>query len=102
MKTDYYWVYILNCSNGTYYTRYTTDLTRRYQAHVAGKCKYTRSFKPTGIAQHWLVQSKSTAVKVEAFIKKQPKKYKQQLVLFPECLIGVFNEVEVKTKEKQV
>jgi putative endonuclease len=89
-----YWVYMLSCDNDSYYTGYTTDLVRRYQEHVAGKCKYTRSFKPICIAQSWLVcGDKSTAMRVEAFIKKQTKKYKQQLILSPEVLTTVFSEV---------
>jgi len=89
-----YWVYILSCSNGNYYTGYTTDLARRYQEHLAGtaKCKYTRSFKPTGLAQAWVVkESKVTALKMEAFIKKLPRSEKEQLILKPTLLSQQFS-----------
>jgi putative endonuclease len=85
----YYWVYILHCENGSFYTGYTTDLTRRYQEHLLGiaGCKYTRSFKPLSIAQQWQIEGdKSTAMRVERFIKKLPKKKKEELVLYPERL----------------
>lgn len=92
MTIEYYWVYILNCVNGSYYTGYTTDLVRRYQEHVKGttKCKYTRSFKPLNIAQSWQIQGKSTAMKVERFIKHMTRKEKEQLILFPDRLMKFF------------
>lgn len=93
---EIFWVYILRCSNGHYYTGYTTDLDRRYQEHVAGtiKCKYTRSFKPVGIAQSWQIHGdKSAAMKIEGYIKRLLKKEKEQLILNPSLLSQRFNDV---------
>lgn len=88
LSTPTFWVYILQCSNGSYYTGYTLDLTRRYQEHITGtaKCKYTRSFKPVGIAQSWQTASKTLAMQAESFIKKLSKNQKKQLILNPEQL----------------
>jgi len=83
----YFYIYILECSNGAYYTGYTTDLTRRYHEHLQGtaKCKFTRSFKPQRIAQSWKINGDvSKALKIEKAIKKLNKKEKEQLILFPE------------------
>ena len=45
MKTGY--VYILECSDGSYYTGSTTDLERRLEQHQVGEgAKYTRSRRP--------------------------------------------------------
>jgi putative endonuclease len=88
-----YWVYILLCENGAYYTGYTTDLARRYEEHLAGtdKCKYTRSFKPVKIAQSWHVaSSKNIALKMEKFIKSLSKQKKEELILQPEKLSALF------------
>lgn len=88
-----YWVYILNCNNGSYYTGYTTNLTRRFQEHLAGtdKCKYTRSFKPLGIAQSWQISgTQSMAMKIETFIKRLSKQKKIELILNPDCLFTWF------------
>jgi putative endonuclease len=83
-----YWVYILLCDNGSYYTGYTTDLKRRFQEHLLGteKCKYTRSFKPIKIAQSWQVNDASTAKRLENYIKKLNKIEKERLVLSPGLL----------------
>jgi putative endonuclease len=77
-----YWVYILLCENGAYYTGYTNDLETRYQQHLSGKgAKYTRSFKPIKIAQSWEVSDKSTAMKMEAHLKKLTRKEKEKMIL---------------------
>lgn len=92
MGRKYYWVYVLNCSNGSYYTGYTTDVARRFDEHLQGtdKCKYTRSFKPLGIAQYWRVGNKGLAMRIEHYIKVMTKKEKQQLLLEPKQLEAVF------------
>ena len=93
MSETIYWVYILHCVNNSYYTGYTTDLTRRYEEHLAGtaKCKYTRSFKPLKIAQSWQVNAdKAMAMKLERYIKKIPKSEKLKLIQSPEKLYQLF------------
>ena len=32
-----YWVYILECKNGAFYTGYTNDVEKRYRDHCAGE-----------------------------------------------------------------
>jgi putative endonuclease len=84
-----YWVYILQCENNAYYSGYTTDIKRRFQEHLLGsaKCKYTRSFKPLGIAQCWQVSgTKSLAMTVERYIKKMTKKEKTAVIKDPDLL----------------
>lgn len=84
-----FYIYILECDNGNYYTGYTKDLTKRYEQHLAGKAnsKYTRSFKPLRIAQAWQVHdSIGTALKIERFIKRQKRPTKELLIHSPEIL----------------
>jgi putative endonuclease len=79
-----YFVYLLECSNGNYYTGYTTDLERRYQEHVKGsaKCKYTRSFPPRRMAAHWRLDTDLSGIlKIEAAIKRLSKIEKKRLIL---------------------
>ena len=89
MNTKDYWVYILLCSNQSYYTGYTDNLEKRYHSHLQGTggCKYTRSFKPLSIAQSWLVkEDKVLAMQLERKIKKLSKKEKISLIANPEKL----------------
>lgn len=84
-----YWVYILLCENNTYYTGYTSNLEKRYHAHVTGtaKCKYTRSFKPIMIAQSWEVsRGKAEAMRLERFIKKLSREEKEKIIEHPQSL----------------
>ncbi len=86
---EHCWVYILECSNGSYYTGYTTDLQARYQAHLnnTASCKYTRSFKPVKLAQSWcLLGDKRLAMRVEALIKTKSRGLKTELVKDPSRL----------------
>jgi len=84
-----YWIYILACTNGTYYTGMTKNLPLRFEQHVNGKAnsKYTRSFRPTKIVQSWQIQdSIGIALKVEQLIKKQPRKIKTKVIENPDEL----------------
>ncbi len=82
-----YWVYILYCDNHCYYTGYTTDLTKRYEAHLNGSAsKYTRSFKPIKIAQYWKIKNKSTAMRCEYAIKKLSRQNKEKMIVQPDLL----------------
>src|SRR3990167_1316322 len=88
LMAETYWVYILECSDGSYYTGYTTDLTKRYQAHLNGTAsKYTRSFKPIKIAQSWeIIGDKSLAMTIERDIKKLSRIQKERLIANPNLL----------------
>lgn len=89
MEQQEFWVYILLCSNHTYYTGYTNNLEKRYLSHVngTGRCKYTRSFKPIKIAQSWKIPGdKATAMKVERTIKKLSRLEKERLIANPSNL----------------
>ena len=84
-----YWLYMLECENGSFYTGYTKNLAIRYHQHKSGKqsARYTRCFKPVKIAQCWrLFDSIETALQVERFIKKQDRKTKLLWVKNPEDL----------------
>jgi putative endonuclease len=85
MSEKIYWVYMLLCSNQTYYTGYTDNLEKRFQEHISGKgSKYTRSFKPLSIAQSWEIRGdKSKALRLERHIKTLSRAQKEALVLNP-------------------
>ncbi|MFH1761968.1 MAG: GIY-YIG nuclease family protein [bacterium] len=99
-----YWVYILQCGNGSYYTGFTTDMHRRYSEHVAGssKSKYTRSFGAKRLLQCWRVfDNRSHAMKLEAFIKGMRRKEKTIIINKPASLKHLFLDgkgIDVKMK----
>jgi putative endonuclease len=76
-----WYVYILECNDGTYYTGITNDLDKRIQAHNDGKgAKYTRSRVPVQLV--WFVESenRSEATSKEFQIKKLTRKKKEILI----------------------
>lgn len=89
-----FYVYILECENGNYYTGYTDDIIRRFNAHKTGAktgAKFTKSFKPSRIAAAWKISGgKGPAMKVEHFIKKQRRAIKQNFIDNPQTLKDEF------------
>ena len=91
-----YTVYILECSNGSFYTGYTTDLERRYREHCQGslKCKYTRAFPPRRIAASWQFESDlSLVLKIENMIKALSRAKKEELIKHPEMMTGYYDDL---------
>ena len=79
MKTWY--VYIVECSDGSLYTGVTPDITKRIEAHNNGTgAKYTRSRRPVKLA--WAVDAgfKSAALMLEHHIKSYSRKEKLDLI----------------------
>lgn len=72
-----WFVYILECSDGTLYTGITNDLDKRIAAHNSGKgAKYTKGRGPVKLKHCFMHSSKSSAAKREAEIKKWAKEEK--------------------------
>ena len=67
---DKHYVYILKCSDNTFYTGYTNDLDKRVKAHNEGKgAKYTRSRSPAVLVYHEVFDTKKEAMSREWHIK---------------------------------
>lgn len=74
-------VYILRCSNGSFYTGSTKDLARRLQQHQSGQAsKYTRSRLPVTLCWVREVDSWSEALIHEHRIKALTRAQKQALI----------------------
>ena len=74
LKKNNWYVYLLECSDGTYYTGITNDLEKRIENHNKGiASKYTRSRLPVKLLHSKLVSSKSAALKEEYRIKRLQK-----------------------------
>lgn len=74
-------VYILRCSDGSYYTGTTKNIELRYKNHQMGiGCKYTSSRTPVELVHTELYTDKLTAMKREKSIKKLTVYEKEQLI----------------------
>lgn len=101
-KKRFFWLYVLECENGNYYTGYTNNLLNRYSRHIDGSAgaKYTRSFRPVRLAQCWkLYDTKGMALKIESFIKRKPRIIKQELIKNPRRLkILIYEKLNLELK----
>jgi putative endonuclease len=76
-----FYVYIMPCEDGSFYTGYTKDLHQRARQHADGKgAKYTRSHKPLDIAYVETFKSRGEAMKRERQIKKLSHDQKADLI----------------------
>ena len=75
------YVYIVECCDGSLYTRWTTDVDKRVEAHNSGKgAKYTRSRRPVKLVYTEELPTKEDALSREAAIKKLTPVKKRQLI----------------------
>lgn len=76
-----HWVYVVECSDGTFYTGYTTDVDRRVAEHDAGDgAKYTRGRTPVTLRRTERFDSKSAAMSREYEIKQLRRIEKERLL----------------------
>jgi len=73
--------YILECSDGTFYTGWTTDVERRVKMHNAGRgAKYTKMRGPVKLVYTERLPNRSAAQKRERAIKRLPRVKKIALI----------------------
>jgi putative endonuclease len=77
-----WYVYLVECSDGSYYTGITTDLTRRLNEHnysTKRGAKYTRSRRPVTLLGWYCCHSQSDALREEYKIKKMKRQDKLKM-----------------------
>lgn len=80
MESKYY-VYMLLCSDKTFYTGTSNDVKKRVKTHNAGKgAKYTKVRRPVKLMYTEELADKSAALKREICIKKLTRLQKEQLL----------------------
>jgi putative endonuclease len=76
-----WFLYILECNDGTFYTGVTKDLERRLSQHNAKTAsKYTRSRLPVKILYHEIHENRASALARECQVKSLSKKAKIKLI----------------------
>lgn len=74
-------VYILECSDQTFYTGWTNNIESRLKIHNEGKgAKYTKGRLPVKLVYLEVFETKSEALKREIKIKKLSRKEKEKLI----------------------
>lgn len=76
-----HFVYVLECSDGTFYTGYTIDVERRLAEHKAGEgARYTRGRTPVELCHVESFDSRSAAMSREYEIKQLSRDRKAELL----------------------
>ena len=76
-----YYVYLIECRDGTIYTGITTDVERRFKEHTLGRGgAYTRSKKVKKVLYTEQYIDRSSALKREAEIKSWQREKKLTLI----------------------
>ena len=76
-----YYVYVLVCENGAFYTGYTRNVAARFMLHKKGKgARYVRTHQPKKIVYVEKFETRSDAIRRERQIKRLTHAEKQKLV----------------------
>jgi putative endonuclease len=77
-----YYVYILLCEDGSFYTGSTKNVEARTNLHINGRgAKYTRMHPPKKIVYTEKFDSRSEAMRRERAVKKLSHQLKQDLII---------------------
>ena len=76
-----FYVYILLCSDGSFYTGHTKDIAERTRMHANDKgARYTKTHKPKRVVHIELFATRAEAMKREREIKKLSHQQKLNLI----------------------
>lgn len=69
-----WYLYLLECEDGSLYTGISTDVDRRLAEHLSGKgARYTRAHPPRRLLASVPIGSRSEALKAELGLKALPR-----------------------------
>ena len=69
-----WYLYLIECRNGSFYAGISNDVERRYAQHLAGRgAKYTRAHPPLRLLGTRAFPDRSSASKAEHAIRQLPR-----------------------------
>jgi putative endonuclease len=77
-----WFIYMLKCSDGTFYIGISTDINRRLEEHNNSKkgASYTRGRRPVELIYQEGPMTRSSALKREIEMKKMKREDKEKLI----------------------
>ncbi|MDY0018972.1 MAG: NUDIX domain-containing protein [Anaerolineae bacterium] len=76
-----WYLYVLECGDGSFYTGATGDLSRRLAEHQSGRgARYTKTHPPVALLAAWTYPDRGTALRAEAAFKALPRSVKKAWV----------------------
>lgn len=96
-----WFLYLIECRDGSLYTGITTDVARRYAQHVSGKgARYTRAHPPLQLLGAVECPDRSTASRAE-YALKQRKPAEKRLWLTQQLRAGKKRVTKKPATEKR-
>jgi len=84
-----WFLYLLECRNGSYYAGITIDLQARYQAHLRGTgAKYTRANPPLRLLASRAYPDRAAASRAEYALKQLPRSRKLAFLSEPDPMFS--------------
>lgn len=75
------YTYIVECSDGSYYTGWTNNLEKRILDHNTGcGAKYTKARRPVSLVYYEAFDTKEEAMRREYQVKRLSRHQKEQLI----------------------
>ncbi len=98
----FYFVYILKCSDASYYVGITSNLDRRVSEHNAGKYPdaYTHSRRPVELVLYQEFLEPNQAISFEKKIKKWSRAKKEAVITGEWDLLPILAECKNETHSK--
>jgi putative endonuclease len=94
-----WFLYLLECSDGSIYTGIATDVQARFEKHASGTgARYTRSRKPVRVLASFELMGRSDASRAEYWVKRLTPGDKRALAAGLRTLESVMPVVEVETE----
>jgi putative endonuclease len=76
-----WFLYLIECADGSLYTGIATDVDARFAKHVSGTgARYTRSHKPVCVRASFLLDGRAEASRAEYWVKRLSAARKWALV----------------------
>ena len=86
-----FWVYILRCRDGSYYTGHTDNLEKRLSEHEQGlAADWTSRRRPVELVWHDWTGSRDEALAFERQVKRWSRAKKEALIAGDWALVGHF------------
>jgi len=98
-----WFLYLIECADGSLYTGIATDVDARFAKHVSGDgARYTRSRKPVAVRASFELSGRAEASRAEYWVKRLTVARKWQLVRGDLALAAVMPAAQVEADSSTI
>jgi len=96
-----WFLYLIECADGSLYTGIATDVEARFSAHASGKgARYTRAKKPLRVLASFELEGKSAALRAEYRVKRLSAPQKRALIAGERSIESVLPRTEASEAQE--